>query len=321
MSFRVIGTGSSLPKRVVTNDDLSQFLDTSDEWIYSRTGIKQRHVCTTEGLDDLAIEASRKAVEAAGIDGSEIDLVVGSTTSPDHVVPAIACVAADAIGAKHCAAFDLFIGCSGFVQGLDVVDGFFVRGRAKKALVVAAEKVTSLVDWSDRATCVLFGDGAGAVVLEATDEDPLPMHAWATLDFALTLPGVRSTSPYDQRIGAYGKALTMNGREVFRFAVRAIIEEVNSLVAEAGIDVSDIDHFVFHQANERILASAIKHLGLDDAKVVRRLEDTGNISSACIPLALDTLNRNGGLKRGELICMIGFGAGLSVGSCLTRWEP
>ena len=319
MGFRILGTGSALPERSVTNDDLSEFLDTSDEWIYPRTGIRRRAICTTETLDELAVDASRRALEAAGVTPDQLDMIICSTTSGDHLIPAEACAIAEALGAT-CPAFDISAACAGFVFALDVADGYFVRGRAERVLVVSAEKMSRLVDWADRATCVLFGDGAAAAVLAAGGENPLATSL--TTDPAvdiLHVPGIAGSSPYDQTEHP-ANVLTMEGRRVFKFGVNAICSSVTSLCEEAGIAVSDIDHFVFHQANERILSSAVQRLGIDNAKVARALEETGNISSACIPLALDRLARAGELRAGQLVVLVGFGAGLDTGACLLRWD-
>ena len=234
----VLGTGSALPKRVVTNDDLSDFLDTSDEWIFTRTGIKERRICTEETLDDLAMEASHRAL-----------------------------------------------------------------------------------DWEDRVTRVLFGDGAGAAVISVDEgQNPLAMSFSTSPDVAsLNVPVVSGTCPF-RPAGHAASTLSMDGRRVFRFGVGAICDAVKSLAGQAGVAVSDIDHFVFHQANERILSAAVKLLGVDDARVVRTLRSAGNISIACIPLALDSLVHSGELKRGELVALVGFGAGLDTGACLLRWE-
>lgn len=318
MGFRVLGTGSALPARSVTNDELSEFLDTSDEWISQRTGISERRLCTTETLDDLALAASRAALEAAGVTADQLDLVICSTTSGDHLMPAEACAIAELLGAS-CPAFDVSAACAGFVFALDVADGYFARGRAERVLVVSAEKVSRLVDWSDRATCVLFGDGAAAAVLGAGGESPLAVRLTTepAVDI-LHVPGLVGTSPYD-RTDRPEPRLAMEGRRVFKFGVNAIVTSVTEMAAEAGVDVADIDHFVFHQANERILSSAVSRLGIDDARVARALAETGNISSACIPLALDRLARSGALERGQLVALVGFGAGLDTGACLLRW--
>lgn len=335
MSFQILGTGSALPARSVTNDELSAFLDTSDEWIFTRTGIKSRRVCTTETLDDLAVEASRRAVEAAEVDPTELDLIVCSTTTGDHLLPAEACAVAERLGAS-CPAFDVSGACAGFVLALDVADGYIARGRARRVLAVAAEQMSRVLDWTDRSTCVLFGDGAGAAVIEAPDAPsaacaagstvaspaPNPLSMRFTTDpsvAVLNVPGVAGTSPFAEA-PRRASALSMDGRRVFRFGVAAICDAVEAMASDAGIAVADIDHLVFHQANERILAAAIKRLGIDGSRVVRTLRDTGNISSACIPLALDRLARAGELKGGDLVALVGFGAGLDIGACLLRWK-
>ena len=319
MSFRILGTGSALPARSVTNDDLSEFLDTSDEWIFPRTGIRSRRICTTESLDELSVEASRAALEAAGVAPDQLDLIICSTTSGDHLIPAQACAVAELLGAS-CPAFDVPAACAGFVFALDVADGYFVRGRAERVLVVAAEKMSRLVDWEDRATCVLFGDGAAAAVLAAGGQNPLAMRLSTEPSVEiLHVPGVAGSSPYDETERP-ASVLSMEGRRVFKFGVNAICTSVTELAREAGVAVEDIDHFVFHQANERILSSAVSRLGIDPARVARVLEETGNISSACIPLALDRLVRSGELSSGQLVVLVGFGAGLDTGACLLRWE-
>lgn len=319
MGFRILGTGSALPSRSVTNNDLSEFLDTSDEWISQRTGISSRRICTSETLDELSVAASRAALDAAGVKPEELDLIICSTTSGDHLIPAEACAIAELLGAS-CPAFDVSAACAGFIFALDVADGYFVRGRAERILVVSAEKMSRLVDWSDRATCVLFGDGAAAAVLAAGGENPLAtnLSTEPAVDI-LHVPGVAGTSPYDET-DRPASTLSMEGRRVFKFGVNAICDSVRTLCDETGIKIDDIDHFVFHQANERILSSAVARLGIDNAKVARALAETGNISSACVPLALDRLVRSGGLKSGQLVALVGFGAGLDTGACLLRWD-
>lgn len=319
MGLRILGTGSALPARRVTNEELSGFLDTSDEWISQRTGIRARRVCTTETLDDLATQASRRALESAGVDASELGAVICTTTSPDHVMPAEASIVQGSIGAS-CPSFDLAAACAGFVFALDVADGIFARGRARRVLVVSAERCTRYLDWTDRATCVLFGDGAAAAVLGAEGEGLLSLRLSTQPDAgALDLPGIPGGSPFDKTVRG-PQLLTMRGREIFKFGVTSIEREVRALAADAGMEVADIDHFVFHQANGRILDSAASRLGIDASRVVRTLAETGNLSSACIPHALDHLVRSGGLTAGQTVAIVGFGAGLSVGSCLIRWE-
>lgn len=319
MGFRVLGTGGCLPERRVTNDELSEFLDTSDEWIRQRTGIVARHVCTTETLDDLAETAARRALQMSGVSAEELDLVVCSTTSTDHLMPAEASAVSERIGAR-CPSFDVSAACAGFVFALDAADGWFARRRAKRVLVVSAERYSRIMDWTDRATCVLFGDGAGAAVLGPSDDGLLAMHLTTKPDVAsLDVPGVAGTSPFYQ--GPKGASvLSMKGREVFKFGVTSVVREVRSLAREAGMEPADIDHFVLHQANGRILDSAISMLGIDSSRVVRTIAETGNIFSACIPYALDQLVRAGKVLPGQTLAFVGFGAGLSVGACLIRWD-
>lgn len=319
MGFTILGTGSALPERSVSNDELSEFLDTSDEWIFTRTGIKSRHVCTTESLDDLAVAASEQALQTSGIHASQLDLIVCSTTTGDHLVPAEACAVAERLGAI-CPAFDVSAACAGFVFALDVAEGYIARGRARHVLVVAAEQMTRALDWTDRATCVLFGDGAGATVIEAGGENPLAVELSTSPDVeTLRVPGLAGSSPY-KTAQDRESVLSMNGRRVFKFGVNAICDTVNKLSCDASIAVEDIDHFVFHQANERILSQAVKRLGVPGERVVRTLRETGNISSACIPFAFDRLARTNALNAGDVIALVGFGAGLDVGGYLLRWK-
>lgn len=319
MGFRVLGTGGCLPRRRVTNDELSQFLDTSDEWIRQRTGIVARHVCTTETLDDLATKAASEALRMAGVSPEDLDLVVCSTTSSDHLMPAEASAVSERLGAR-CPSFDVSAACAGFIFALDAADGWFARDRARYALVIGAERYSRILDWNDRATCVLFGDGAGAVVLGQADEGPLSLRLSTRPEVAaLDVPGVTGNSPFYE--GPQGPSvLSMKGREVFKFGVTSVVREIRALAKEAGMQPTDITHLVLHQANGRILDSATNALGLDPARVERTIQETGNISSACIPFALDRMVRQGRVHPGDTLAMVGFGAGLSVGSCLLRWD-
>lgn len=320
MSFRIIGTGSALPSRDVTNDELSTFLDTSDEWIRTRTGISSRRICTTETLDGLAVRASEQALKAAGIEACELDVVICTTTTADHLMPGEACAVAAQLGTT-CPAFDISAACAGYLFGLDTAEGWFARNRAQYILIVSAEKMSRNLDWSDRATCVLFGDGAAATVLRAGGESPLYLRVGTAPDIAaLEIPGVAGLSPFDEAPRPHS-VLSMEGRRVFKFGVTTIVDAVHTLCREVAVELADIDHFVFHQANDRILSAAVHRLGIDDARVAHTLAHTGNISSACIPFALDTLARSGSLAPGELVALVGFGAGLDTGACLLRWEP
>lgn len=321
MAFHVMGTGSAQPGKTVTNDDLSQFLDTDDEWIVTRTGIKTRQVCTGESTSDLAEAAARRALEDAGVLPEELDLILCTTVSADDLTPSCSCTVQERIGAT-CPAFDVNAACAGFIFALDVADGYFARGRVRRVLVVSAEKMSRITDWTDRATCVLFGDAAAAVVLGDEGEGPLFTKLTTCGNHAvLNAPSLRGNSPFeptDPDAPAVA-GLQMKGREVFKFAVTSICTDVTELAEKTSVSLDDIDHFVFHQANKRILDAAVERLGLDRAKVAYTIDHTGNVSSACIPLTLDTLNRAGQLKPGELVCLSGFGAGLVVGTMLLRW--
>lgn len=319
MAFHVMGTGSALPARVVTNDDLSQFLDTDDEWISTRTGIKTRPVATTETTSDLAEAAARDALASAGVSPQELDLIVCTTVTADDFTPSCAAVVQERIGAT-CPAFDVNGACAGFIFALDVADGYFARGRARRILVVSAEMMSRMTDWTDRSTCVLFGDGAAAAVLGAGGQSPLFTKLTTRGDHAvLHAPAPQGNSPFRIAGEAEAPFLHMKGREVFKFAVTSICGDVQELSKETGVPLDEIDHFVFHQANRRILDAAVDRLGIDRDKVAYTIESTGNVSSACIPLTLDRLNKAGELKDGELVCCSGFGAGLVVGTTLLRW--
>lgn len=321
MGFRIIGTGSALPARRVTNDDLAAFLDTSDEWISQRTGIHARHVCTTETLDDLATQASERALDMAGLAPADLDLVVCSTTSTDHVMPGEACAVAERLGAA-CPALDVSAGCAGFVFALDVADGLMGSHQARHALVIGAERYSRLLDWTDRSTCVLFGDGAAAAVIEPAEGTLLAMRlSTAPNVAALEVGGLPGASPFEPANQARpAPTLTMQGHAVYKFGVTSIVRAVRGLAEEAGLDPAGMDHYVFHQANARIIDAAASRLGLEGARVAHTLAETGNISSACIPYALDQRVRAGQVRPGQTVVLVGFGAGLSVGSCLLRWD-
>lgn len=318
MAFHVMGTGSARPDNVVTNDDLSKFLDTDDAWISSRTGISSRRCATQETCTDLAERASRAALEDAGVAPDELDLIICSTITADDLTPSCAAMVQARLGAT-CPAFDVNAACAGFVFALDVAHGYFARGAAKRVLVVSAEKMSRMVDWTERSVSVLFGDGAGAAVLGAGGESPLytKLTTKGSHD-VLFCPGMRGNSPFDET-AAPEPFLHMKGQEVFKFAVTSICADVREMLAQTGLGVDDIDHFVFHQANKRILDSAVEKLGLPREKVAYTIQESGNISSACIPLTLDRMSRQGSLHEGDLVLCSGFGAGLVVATTLLKW--
>lgn len=315
---RIVGTGGYLPEKVLTNHDLERMVDTSDEWIRSRTGITQRHIAADHELaSDLALHASRKAMEAAGIKAEEIDLIIVATTTPDMIFPSTACILQDKLGAGNCPAFDVQAVCSGFVYALATADMFIRAGRCRNALVVGTEVYSRILDWSDRSTCVLFGDGAGAVVLSQSDRPGIlssHLHADGKHSKILAVPG----RICDGKV--QGKPfLIMEGNTVFKFAVKVLEEVVHEALAENNLQASDIDWLIPHQANIRIIQSTAKKLGIPMEKVVVTVDRHGNTSAASIPLALDTAVRDGRIKSGQHVLMEGVGGGFTWGAVLLRW--
>ena len=317
----VTGVGAYLPEHVLTNADLAEVVDTSDEWIQERTGIKERRqAAPDQPTSDLATEAARRALEAAGRTADEVDLIIVATTTPDQTFPATAAIVQRKLGAGVGAAFDIQAVCSGFVYALSVADGFVARGLSRCALVIGAEEMTRLMDWTDRGTCVLFGDGAGAVVLEpvqgqGTTEDR------GLLSFALRCDGNRTDLLYvdggPSTTGTVGH-LRMVGNQVFRHAVVNIAEAIEAACAAAGVSISDVDWFVPHQANQRIIRGVGERLGLDENKVVTTVAWHANTSAASIPLALHAAIEDGRIKAGDLVLMEAMGGGLTWGACAIR---
>jgi 3-oxoacyl-[acyl-carrier-protein] synthase III len=317
----VTGVGGYLPETVVTNADLEKVVDTSDAWIQERTGIRARHRAAEDQMtSDLATEAARKALAAAGRTAEDVDLIIVATTTPDLTFPAVATIVQRKLGCPIGVAFDVQAVCSGFVYALSVADGFTARGRSKCALVIGAETMTRLMDWTDRGTCVLFGDGAGAVVLE-------PMEGQGTtadrglLGFALRADGTKQELLFvdggPSTNGQVGK-LRMQGNQVFRHAVVNISEAVTAAAADAGIEVASVDWFVPHQANLRILQGVARRLGIDESKVITTLDQHANTSAASIPLALDQGVRDGRIKPGQMLLLEAMGGGLTWGACVLR---
>ena len=317
--MRIIGTGSALPTRLVTNQDLTEFLDTSDEWISTRTGIHERRVLTGETLDQLAVQAAKQALENARVTPEEIDFILCSTVQGEWVTPGLGCVIQKALGAA-CPALDLNGACAGFIYALDVADAFLKAGKAKRVLVVCAEAMSRLVDWTRREECVLFGDGAGAALVDG-GEGLLAMRLTTRGDTALLhMRASGLNSPFETN-PAEKDYLHMAGQEVYRFAVGACVEDLRAILAETGLNPEDVDHYVLHQANFRILEAVRSRMGQPPEKFPHNLERYGNTSSATIPILLDEMNRAGALKAGETIALAAFGAGLVTGACLVKWNP
>jgi 3-oxoacyl-[acyl-carrier-protein] synthase-3 len=319
---RIAGTGSYLPEKVLTNDDLAKIVDTSDEWIASRTGIRERHVAAEgETTGDLAYQAALRALEAAGVDASELDLIVLGTTTPDLVFPSTACLLQHRLGANGCPAFDVNAACSGFVYALSVADKFIRSGTVKTALVVGAETLTRMVDWTDRSTCVLFGDGAGAVVLKADAETGIlntHLHADGGKKELLWNPvGVSvGFKPGEHNAGV---RILMAGNDVFKHAVKALDAVVEETLEANGLDRSEIDWLIPHQANLRIIEATAKRLDMPMERVIVTVDKHGNTSSGSVPLALDVAVRSGAVQRGQLVLLEAFGGGFTWGSALLRY--
>jgi 3-oxoacyl-[acyl-carrier-protein] synthase-3 len=316
---KIIGTGSYLPAKVLTNYDLEKVVDTSHDWIFSRSGIAERHIAADNELtSDLALQASRKAIEAAGIGADEIDLVIVATTSPDQIFPSTACILQDKLGIKSRGpAFDIQAVCGGFVYALNTADMYIKGGQAKTALVVGAEVLSRMVDWKDRTTCVLFGDGAGAVVLRASERPGIvtsKLHADGSHRNMLKAEGNVRNGEIDG-----DPFLRMDGQAVFKFAVKVLSDVVEEILEEQNLSGSDINWMVPHQANIRIIEATAKKLGLGMENVVVTVANHGNTSAASIPLALDTAVRDGRIKAGQNILIEAVGGGFTWGATLIKW--
>jgi 3-oxoacyl-[acyl-carrier-protein] synthase-3 len=315
----ISGLGTYVPERVLSNDDLSEFLDTSDEWIRTRTGIRERRISAENELtSDVALLSARKALEDAGVQADQIDLVIVGTISPDMGFPATAAIVADQLGCGEAAAYDLSAGCTGFMYAVAQGHAAVAAGLARRALVIGADVLSKILDWSDRSTLVLFGDGAGAVVLEASDEAgflSFELGADGAGGPQLNYPGsgTRPLGPGEKRF------LQMNGREVFKFATRVLVSSAERALEAAGLTVDDVDLYVPHQANVRIIDHAVRRLGFPEKKVVVNVERYGNTSSGSIPLGLADALADGRLQPGHVVLMTGMGAGLTWGSAVMRW--
>ena len=319
---RIAGTGSYLPEKVLTNADLTKFVETSDEWIVARTGIRERHVAAEgETTSDLGYHAAVRAMEAAGVTAGEIDLIIMGTTTPDLIFPSSACLVQHKLGANGCPAFDVNAACSGFIYALTIADKFIQSGAAKTALVVGSETLTRMLDWNDRGTCVLFGDGAGAVVLKADTETGIlstHMHADGGKKELLWNPvGVSAGFRMDEPNA--GVRVLMTGNEVFKHAVKALDSVVEEALQANGMDRHDLDWLVPHQANLRIIEATAKRLDMPMDRVIVTVDRHGNTSSGSVPLALDEAVRSGKIQRGQLVLLEAFGGGFTWGSALLRY--
>ena len=323
---RITGTGAALPDKILTNADLERMVDTSDEWITIRTGIKERRIASDgEFTSTLSVGAARSALEMSGVAADELDLIILGTVTPDFPFPATACIVQQELGAVNAAAFDISAACSGFVYGLSIAEKYIQTGAARNILVIGAEVLSRIVDWTDRNTCILFGDGAGAAIVQASQDEAglLSTHIFSNGSYWNTLyqPGCGSRNPatkqstIDERLFF----IKMEGNDVFKHAVRAMEEAACAALTANNMTPSDISLFIPHQANRRIIDATTKRLGVPSDKVFLNLHHYGNTSSASIPITLDEANRAGRLKSGDIILLTAFGGGFSYGSALIRW--
>ena len=320
MNIRICGTGSALPERKITNDDLSQIMDTSDEWISSRTGIKARHLATEETTTSLAAEAAKKALADADMKPEEVELIIAATVTPDHLVPTLSCEVQREIGAVNAVAFDLGAACSGFLFALSTAQAYIASGRFKNTLLIGAEVLSKIMDWNDRSTCVLFGDGAGAAVVRADEENicHVVQGSDGAKGLVLTCENRPVNNPYHKMESPLGY-VSMNGQEVYKFAVRTVPATITKVLEEADLEAEEISLFVLHQANLRIIEAVAKRLKQPMEKFPVNLTECGNISAASVPILLDNINRHGMIHRGDKVVLAGFGGGLTWGAAVLVW--
>ena len=320
--MRILGTGRYLPENTLSNEDLSKFVDTNDEWIVSRTGIKSRSVATDENTSDLAIKAAKLALENADVKASDIQLIVVATSTPETFLPGVSHQVLKAIQTHKAMAFDLNAACTGFVYGMDVAMSLMRIHDFRYALVIGSEVLSKIIDWDDRNTCVLFGDGAGAVVLEYVPDKVQLLYsrciAIPDVDDVLCTNEIVVHNPLNQSVQS-PVYLNMKGQDVFKFAVRVVCESVNEALSETGLRIHEIDYFILHQANHRIIDYAAKKLGVSTEKFYSTIEATGNTSAASIPIVLDKMNEENLLNKGMKLALVGFGAGLTYGIMLMEW--
>lgn len=318
MSFTIMGTGSAYPARAVTNSELARLVDTNNDWIVSRTGVRERHVLTDETLEDIAYAAAERALLDAGIAPGELDFILCATIRNDFITPSLACMLQKRLGAS-CISMDINAACSGFLYALDVADGYFARRRVKKVLVVAAEAMSKMADWTERSTCVLFGDGAGAVVLGEGDGLLALRLSAAGNESSLNIPNTEGKSPFSTR-QARPQFVYMNGQDVYKFAVGAICRDLEAVIAEAGVGEEEIAYVLPHQANLRIIDAAISKFNISREKYLVNIERFGNTSAASIPILLDESNRKNLFRDGDLLALSAFGGGFTSGACVLRWR-
>ncbi|MDV5114219.1 beta-ketoacyl-ACP synthase III [Clostridium perfringens] len=312
---KMIGFGLYTPKNLVENERLQEFLETSDEWIRTRTGIERRYISLDENTSDLAVEASKKALNQAGLSAEDIDLIILATVTPDNFTPSTACIVQDKLGAKNAWAFDINAACTGFIYALKLGRSLIRSGEAKSALIIGAETLSKALNWEDRGSCVLFGDGAGATVLTSTEEDCgikcVNVKSDGSKGDSLVIQGLPLNSPFKDGREVSENYINMNGREIFKFATKVMEESIVEILEKENIKIEDIDAIIPHQANLRIIDYVVKRLGIPREKFITNLQNYGNTSGASIPIALCESINEGNLKKGDNIIMVGFGGGLT----------
>lgn len=320
--MKIIGTGSYVPATTISNEELSKFVETNDEWITTRTGIKSRHISSGENTSDFAVEAAKKAMAAAKVTPDDIDFIIVATFTPDQLTPTVASMVQHRLGIKQAMSFDLNAACSGFIYGLTIANGLIRSGTVSCGLLIGAETISKVTDWSDRNTCILFGDGSGAVVLKQSEQTAFldaECGAIPDVDAVLSAGGIPISNPLYQE-EPKDLFVKMQGQEVFKFATKTVTASINRILDKAELSPDDIAYFVCHQANFRILQKVAKNLGVSEGKFFVNLGNLGNTSAASIPLALDEMNREGLLKPGMKLVLVGFGAGLTWGASLIEWR-
>lgn len=320
---KIVGTGSYVPPNVVTNDDIAQFVQTNDEWVKERTGIKERRISKDENTSILAIKAAKAALKNSNVSAKEIDLIIVATTTSDYFIPSTACLVQKELEATKATCFDLAAACTGFIYGINVATQFIKTGQAKTALVIGAEVLSKIVDWDDRGTCILFGDGAGATVLQRSCEKGIVSvytGADGTGGEFLECSGVPLNNAFNGNKEETNNKVSMNGRQIFKFAVNIIKECINNVLEDSGYDLNDIKYIVPHQANHRIIDVACKKLNVSEDKFYVNLDKYGNTSGASIAIALDEMVQKGLLSKGDKIILVGFGGGLTFGAELIEWS-
>jgi len=323
MKAIIAGTGSYLPKNIVSNDDLSKLVETSDEWISTRTGIKERRITNQETTTDLAYKASVRALESSNIKAEEIDLIICATMTPDNFMPSVACVVQEMLGAIHSAAFDLSAACTGMIYAMSIAEQFIKSKTYKNILIIGSETLSRILNWEDRGTCVLFGDGAGAMVLTASEKSngilASTLYADGSKNSILTCPAIPLDNPYNRQSKNRESKIKMEGQEVFKFAIRSVTKCIKDVLQKADLSPDEIKYIIPHQANKRIIEQSAKYSNIPEEKFFMNLQHCGNTSAASVGIALDELAKANKLNTGDYIILVGFGGGMTSGAILLKW--